>query len=292
MATDEAPIADWIGRTECARDRITAERARALQATLDRVQPLLQEGDPLPPLWHWLYFWTIVPRSGLGRDGHPALGGFLPPVGTARRMWAGSRVRFPGDLALGDWAERRSTIADVVSKTGRSGRLVFVTVRHEIVGPAGPAIVDEHDIVYREERGAGAAARPGTAAPSGAAWSEEVRPDPVMLFRYSALTFNGHRIHYDRDYATTVEGYSGLVVHGPLLATLMIGLAVRSWPARTIAGFEFRGHRPILDTAPFTVAAAPAGEDALDLWIADANGWLAMKGRADFVSLPKRRVSE
>jgi 3-methylfumaryl-CoA hydratase len=282
MATDEPRLEDWIGRSERARDRIAAERAQALQATLDQMQPLLQDGDPLPPLWHWLYFWTIVPRSGLGRDGHPALGGFLPPVGAARRMWAGSRVRFPGRLTLGEEAERQSTIADVAIKTGRTGRLVFVTVRHEITGSSGPAIVDEHDIVYREDKGAGAAGRRGELAPSGAGWTERVQADPTMLFRYSALTFNGHRIHYDRSYATGTEGYAGLVVHGPLLATLMVGLAQRCWPHRNLTVFEFRGQRPIIDGAPFTVAATPLGEGALDLWVADAEGLLAMKGRADF----------
>jgi 3-methylfumaryl-CoA hydratase len=197
-------------------------------------------------------------------------------------MWAGSRVRFPGHLTIGEEAERHSTIADVATKTGRTGRLVFVTVRHEIAGSSGPAIVDEHDIVYREDKGAGAAGRRGELAPSGAGWTERIQADPTMLFRYSALTFNGHRIHYDRSYATGVEGYAGLVVHGPLLATLMVGLAQRSWPQRTLSAFEFRGQRPIIDGAPFTVAAAPQGESALDLWVADAEGLLAMKGRADF----------
>ena len=282
METDEVRIEDWIGRAEHARDRVAAERARALQATLDRMQPPLRDGDPLPPLWHWLYFWTVVPRSGLGRDGHPALGGFLPPVGTARRMWAGSRLRFPGHLIIGEEAERQSTVADVATKSGRSGRLVFVTVRHEIKGASGLAIVDEQDIVYREDKGPGAAARRGELAPSGAALSEQVQADPTMLFRYSALTFNGHRIHYDRTYATGTEGYAGLVVHGPLLATLMVGLAQRSRPDLTITAFEFRGHRPVIDGTPFTVAAAPQGENGLDLWVADAEGLLATKGRAEF----------
>src|SRR6266511_247351 len=232
------------------------------------MHPLLDEGASLPPLWHWLYFWTIVPRSGLGRDGHPALGGFLPPVGTARRMWAGSRVKFPGRLTIGDHAERTSTIADVTTKTGRTGRLVFVTVRHEIAGRDGLAIIDEHDIVYREDAGRGAARRIGEPAPTGATYTEEVSADPTMLFRYSALTFNGHRIHYDRNYATEVEGYSGLVVHGPLLATLMVGLAVRSWPDREIEGFEFRGHRPVIDEAPFRVCGTAGSNRSIELWIA------------------------
>jgi 3-methylfumaryl-CoA hydratase len=282
MEADDARLREWIGRTETARDLIHSERARALQATLDNGLPPLQDGDLLPPLWHWLFFWTVVPRSGLGRDGHPALGGFLPPIGSARRMWAGSRVRWPGRLLLGEQAQRTSSILDVVIKAGRTGRLVFVTVRHELSGPAGLAIVDEHDIVYREDTGAGAPGRAGEQAPAGATYSRLIQADTTMLFRYSALTFNGHRIHYDRDYATRVEGYSGLVVHGPLLATLMVDLAVSSRPDRTIAEFEFRGHRPVIDTEEFTVCGAARGDDALDLWVADHQGVLAMKGGAVF----------
>jgi 3-methylfumaryl-CoA hydratase len=282
MLAEDARLREWIGRSESARDVIHAERARALQAALDHEDPLLRDGDALPPLWHWLYFWTIVPRSGLGRDGHPALGGFLPPVGAARRMWAGSRVHWPGRLLLGEEARRTSSILDVVVKTGRSGRLVFVTVRHEITGSAGLAIVDEHDIVYREDVGAGTPARAGEPAPPGATYSRQMEADTTMLFRYSALTFNGHRIHYDRDYAMRVEGYSGLVVHGPLLATLMVDLAVRSRLDRQIAEFEFRGHRPVIDTDPFTVCGTPSGDAALDLWVADHQGVLAMKGKAMF----------
>jgi 3-methylfumaryl-CoA hydratase len=282
MESDDARLLQWIGKSETGRDWIAPERAQALQATLDRMDPPLAAGDPLPPLWHWLYFWTVVPRSGLCRDGHPALGGFLPPVGTARRMWAGSRVEFPGRLTIGDEAERTSTITDVTTKTGRTGRLVFVTVRHEITGRDGLAVVDEQDIVYREDVGRGAARPTGEPAPTGATYAEEVRADPTMLFRYSALTFNGHRIHYDRPYATEVEGYPGLVVHGPLLATLMVGLAVRSWPDRALERFEFRGHRPVVDGPPFTVCGTAADDRSIELWIADADGQLAMKGRADF----------
>ncbi|MBT4906632.1 MAG: hypothetical protein HON62_07100 [Rhodospirillaceae bacterium] len=175
-----------------------------------------------------------------------------------------------------------STIESVTEKTGRSGRLVFVTVRHEIAGGEGIAIVDEHDIVYREDTGKGASARPGEPAPDDAQWTEAVEPDSTLLFRYSALTFNGHRIHYDRDYARDVEGYDGLVVHGPLLATLMCGLAGRSWPDRHVSGFEFRGHRPVFDIENFAVCAKPDGADALDIWIANGDGHLAMKGRTIF----------
>ena len=278
METDPARLQPWLGRTEDASDHVVLERVRALQATLERPDQSLGEGDLLPPLWHWLFFWGIAPRSGLGRDGHPALGGFLPPRGPARRMWAGSQVRFHLPLRIGEPIERRSTIADIRLKTGRSGHLAFVTVRHEISGREGLAITDQHDIVYREDTGAPAA----EPAPDKPAFSEEHLPDPVLLFRYSALTFNGHRIHYDRQYATEVEGYRGLVVHGPLLATLMVDLAARAWPDRPIATFEFRGRRPVIAGEPFTVNGSRRDAATLDLWIADAAGALAMTGAASF----------
>ena len=282
METDDARLRDWVGRSESARDWIAAERCRAMQATLDRMDTRLQDGDPLPPLWHWLYFWTIAPRSGLGQDGHPALGGFLPPVGTARRMWAGSRIRFLAPINIGDHAERVSTIASIAPKHGRTGRLVFVTIRHEITGPDGLAIVDEQDIVYRDSDGKESGGRPGEPAPSEATYAEPIKADPAMLFRYSALTFNGHRIHYDRDYATGTEGYSGLVVHGPLLATLLVDLAVRSWHDRRLARFAFRARRPVIDTDPFTLCGAPQSETAMDLWVADSDGLLATTATAEF----------
>ncbi len=273
----------WVGRTDERTDTIGVERCVAMQAALDDSGATLAAGDALPPLWHWLFFWDIAPRSGLGRDGHPALGGFLPDVGPARRMWAGSRVSFPGELKLGEPATRVSTIDKIAEKEGRTGRLVFVTVRHEVSGSGGLAIVDEHDIVYREDTGEpGATARAGEPAPDDAEFTRPIDPDPTLLFRYSALTFNGHRIHYDRDYATGVEGYGGLVVHGPLLATLMCGLADRSWPDRRVSGFEFRGMRPVFDTESFTVCGKPDGDAAMDVWVAGGEGFLAMKGRTTF----------
>jgi 3-methylfumaryl-CoA hydratase len=272
----------WVGRTEERHDVIQTERCVGLQAALNLQDDRLSDGDALPPLWHWLYFWDIAPRSKLGREGHPAVGGFMPPVGQARRMWAGSRVSFPGVLRLAEPAIRVSTIEKVAEKSGRSGKLVFVTVRHELSGSDGLAIVDEHDIVYREDTGKGASARPGEPAPDRANWTETVDPDPTLLFRYSALTFNGHRIHYDRDYARDVEGYDGLVVHGPLLATMMVGTAARSAPDRSVSRFEFRGMRPIMDTESFTVNVEPDGDDAVDVWVANGEGMFAMRGRTEF----------
>ncbi len=282
METDLARLQPWLGRTEQAEDHLGLERVRALQATLERPAGLLGEGDLLPPLWHWLFFWDIAPRAGLGRDGHPALGRFLPPLGPARRMWAGSRLQFHRPLRIGEPIVRRSTIADIRLKSGRSGHLAFVTVHHEITAREGLAVVDEHDIVYREDTGRLTVGRPDEATPGEPAFSERPVVDPVLLFRYSALTFNGHRIHYDRDYATTVEGYSGLVVHGPLLATLMIDLAASAWPDRRLAEFQFRGRRPVIDTEPFTVNGRPRDTATIELWIANAAGALAMTGSASF----------
>jgi len=283
MGDEDSPdLQAWVGRSEERRDVIQSERCVALQAALNLSGDRLSDGDALPPLWHWLYFWDIAPRSELGRDGHPAVGGFMPPVGQARRMWAGSRVTFPGTLGLGEPATRVSTIEKVAEKSGRSGKLVFVTVRHELSGSDGLAVIDEHDIVYREGTGKGASAGPGEPAPEGAQWVETVDPDPTLLFRYSALTFNGHRIHYDRDYARDVEGYDGLVVHGPLLATMMVGMAAGALPDRSVSRFEFRGMRPVMDTETFTVNVDPDGEDAVDVWVANGEGMFAMRGRTEF----------
>lgn len=282
VGENSSDLQAWVGRSEERRDIIISERCVGLQAALNLQGDRLSDGDALPPLWHWLYFWDIAPRSELGRDGHPAVGGFMPPVGPARRMWAGSRVSFPGKLRLGEPATRVSTIEKVAEKSGRSGKLVFVTVRHELSGSEGLAIVDEHDIVYREDTGEGASARPGEPASDGAKWIEQVDPDPTLLFRYSALTYNGHRIHYDRDYARDVEGYDGLVVHGPLLATMMVGMAARSLPDRSVSRFEFRGQRPVMDIETFTVNVDPDGEDAVDVWVANGEGMFAMRGRTEF----------
>ena len=272
----------WIGRNMTAEDVIDVDRTRAMQATLDDIGAPLVAGDPLPPLWHWMYFWIVAPASELGPEGHPARGGFLPPIELPRRMWAGSRLSFPRPLPLGVRATRRSEIADVQVKQGRSGPLAFVTVRHEISTTEGLCIDEEHDLVFRAAPKAGQATRPGSAAPVQAAWRHEMPPDPVLLFRYSALTFNGHRIHYDLKFATETEGYPGLVVHGPLLATLMLELVRQERPKARVARFAFRAERPIFDTAPFVVAGCPGSDDhSAELWVAGPDGVYASRGQAE-----------
>jgi 3-methylfumaryl-CoA hydratase len=280
-----AALRDWIGRSESRNDLVTAAPVAALAATLDQATASA-EGQPLPPLWHWLYFLPTAPHSELGADGHPARGGFLPPVPLPRRMWAGSRITFHDPLTIGERIRRDSTISAVQHKRGRSGDLIFVIVRHEIHGGDRLAITEEQQIVYRAvgeipAQGAAMRAAPpaSDAVPRAADWQRVVRPDPVLLFRYSALTFNGHRIHYDRPYATGEEGYPGLVVHGPLLATLLLDGLRAARPDVHVSRFEFRAQRPLFDTADFVVAGARS-EAGFALWAADTSGRVAVDARA------------
>jgi 3-methylfumaryl-CoA hydratase len=265
----------WIGRREVLDDRLGLFPPAALSATLDRDDPPPAEGDPLPPLWHWLYFLPRARQSEIGPDGHPKRGGFLPPVDLPRRMWAGGRLSFHAPLRLGEPVRRVSTIADVSAKSGRSGTLVFVLVRHEITGPAGLAITEEHDIVYRDAPSPGEAPPAPKPAPADSTWHRAITPDDVLLFRYSALTFNGHRIHYDRRYVTTEEGYPGLIVHGPLLATLLVDLFRRN-DTRPVKSFSFRALSPVFDTTPFTVHGTPT-PDGAKLWVRRDDGALCME---------------
>ena len=277
MSDDLTHLADWIGRSETLHDRIGPTPVMALTATLDHPAAPAPDGTPLPPLWHWLYFLPMHRHSDLGPDGHARKGGFLPPVPLPRRMWAGSQFEFHHPLRVGDAVERRSTIADVSVKAGRTGPLVFVKVRHELRanGAADPALVEFHDIVYREARRVGDVEPPPQPAPAGAAWQREWLPDDVLLFRYSALTFNGHRIHYDRQYVTGVEGYPGLVVHGPLIATLLLDLVRREAPQAEVSSFRFRAVRPTFDGHPLRVNGVREG-DTVRLWAQDHEGWLTM----------------
>jgi len=280
-----AHLQNWQGRSEHLCDICTTAPMAALAATLDRDDPAPADGTPLPPLWHWLYFLPHVRQSEVGPDGHPKRGGFLPPVPLPRRMWAGGRLRWEAGnpLRAGQRVERISTIRSVTHKAGRSGDLLFVGVEHAISNGQGLALTEEHDIVYRS------AALPGHAAPiptkplldGQAAWSRQIAADDVLLFRYSALTFNGHRIHYDRQYVTEIEGYPGLVVHGPLIATLLLDLLRREQPAAAVMAFEFRAVRPTFDLHPFSVHGRPSEDGGrVDLWACDHEGWLTMQATA------------
>lgn len=276
---ETANVQDWLGRTETVHDQVRSQPARFMQATLDRA-PSLNDGDPLPPLWHWLYFLQALPMGQLGRDAHPKKGGFLPPVDLPRRMWAGGRFEFHAPLILGHPAERRSEITAIAQKTGRSGPLCFVTVQHQIFQNDALALIEDHDIVFRQDPQPDAPAPTPNPAPTGADFSDTICPTEAMLFRYSALTFNGHRIHYDKDYARQVEGYDGLVFHGPLTATLLVDLAVRQM-GRPPAAFTFRALAPIAGPDPFHIEGTLDGRQAT-LWARRRDGALAMTATADF----------
>ncbi len=258
----------YIGRVETRTDTVWPHLVHGMAATLE-VEP---QGRVLPPLWHWMLFADWAPASGLGPDGHPKRGGFLPPVhDLPRRMWAGGRLQFHAPLQIGEVVIRTSTILSIAEKSGGSGRLIFVTVRHEIAGLAGRAITEEQDIVYRGAEGE--AVKPGDPAPPvDAVAAREVHPDPVLLFRYSALTGNGHRIHYDADYVRQEEGYPGLIVHGPLQATWLAMLAAQLGPLNQ---FSFRGRRPAFAGTPLQVEAW-TGPNGTRLRTRDASGAICM----------------
>ncbi len=255
-------FADWIGRQEQVSDVLEASRSNALRAALGEVADL-SGGDALPPLYHWLYFWNVQPPAGLGTDGHPAKGGFLPPIPLPRRMWAGGRVTFCQPLRLGERVTKTSTILKVETKIGKSGTLVFVTVQHELAGAGGIALVEEQDLVYRAPSPAPASLPAGGDAPK-AAWQRVINPDPVLLFRYSALTMNGHRIHYDRPYAVEEEAYPALVIHGPLQATMLAGLAQQNLSS-PMSSFSFRGQSPAFEGLPLHICGE-SSDGSANLW--------------------------
>jgi 3-methylfumaryl-CoA hydratase len=265
----------WLGRTQEASTVIDPWPAAALTTALGRDDPRAS-GDPVPPFWHQLYAKPVVAAARTGPDGHERLGEFLPAVPDARRMWAGGRLTIHKPLRIGDRLTRTSTIRSITPKQGRQGPLVFVTVEHRYETERGLALVEAQDIVYRQG-GALAGAPRHRDQPSR--WQRSWTPDPVLLFRYSALTYNGHRIHYDADYARTVEGYPGLVVHGPLLATLMLDLVRRHLPDRRVAAFAFRAISPVFAGQELTVHGAPE-ENRVLLWVTGPDLAMAMEGQA------------
>ena len=253
-----------IGRTERATDTLDLRPAELMQLTLDQ-QVTLVKGDPLPPFWHYLYFNPHIRASELGPDGHEKLGRFIPDFGLPRRMWAGGRVEIEKPLLLGETVEKVSRIRAVEEKTGRSGRLCFVTVDHDFNVDGEHRLRETQNVVYREPPAPGAPRPQPKPAPADAAFQRQITPDPVLLFRYSALIFYGHRIHYDADYTRDVEGYPGLVVHGPLTATLLVGLGLERLGERRLRAFDIRAMSPLFVAAPFTLEGRET-ETGVSLW--------------------------
>ena len=282
MSDDLEKLKDWIGRRESDVDYVTVPMVHRLAATLDRDDPKPRIGDPLPIGWYQLLFPRVVRHSQIGADGHPKRGDFLPPVPLPRRMFAGKRTAFHKDLRVGDEVRRDSSIKDVVIKRGRTGQIVFVTIKTDLTGPRGLAVSEEQDYAYREAAPGGTPPQPPQPAPGKAVWSRTVTPDPVMLFRYSALTFNGHRIHYDQPYVTREEGYPGLVMNGGLTTLLVFELARAraSTPIRHIAS---RNVRALYVNRAITVCGEPSSDNkTAKLWAVDDQGALALTAEAEF----------
>ncbi len=275
---DLAHLRQWVGRTHTDVDIAALRHARLMAATIGQPGNPLQTGDALPPLWYWIFFLEGSPASQLGPDGHAARGGFLPPVPLPNRMWAGGRVAMEAPIPIGAAIDKRSQVLSVDLKQGRSGELVFVTVLHEVFVDGVRCIREEHDIVYK---GVGS---PDAAAPAGSpGYGEHQRtwlPDTLLLFRYSALTFNGHRIHYDADYCRTVEGYEHPVVHGPLVATMLAGFA-QEVAGKPLRWFHYRGLCPASLGAPLSLHLAAEGE-TMHAWCRLADGRVSMRAQAGF----------
>ena len=274
---------DWIGRQDVTEALVTAYQADALTATLDRDDPPFRDGDAIPPGWHQFYIREVVKLRDTAEDGHPKRGGFLPPIPLPRRMWAGTASTFHRPIRVGERIRKVSTIEAVTPKTGKTGRLVFLRLVHEISGEDGVATTEVQDIVYREAAKPGAAAPEPPAAPGTAVWKRAIHPTTVLLFRFSALTMNSHRIHYDRSYVTGVEKYPGLLVHGSLTQILLMDLFRRERPDAVLKTFSVRAVSPLYDTSDFTVEGTPGADGAsATLWALNHEGRLAMSAEATF----------
>lgn len=272
----EVNLQDWVGRQERVTEFISPAHAKKIAFSVNA--PVPAEGEPLPLLWHWAFFVDPLPLDELGEDGHPARGGFLPPADNRNRMWAGGRLNFVNRLVIGQLAERITTIKSVVEKEGRTGKLLFVTLEHVYEQAGQVCVIEEQDIVYREPSPPKLV---GDEAVPKAEWSQEIQPDAVMLFRYSAVTFNGHRIHYDYPYANSVEGYPGLVVHGPLIATKVLQAFTEAHPEKVVSQFSFRGVRPLISPEPFKVEGQLLDSNRAELW-AQQGGTFAQKAQVQF----------
>jgi 3-methylfumaryl-CoA hydratase len=278
---DEAYLREWIGNQESVEETIAAEPLHRMRATLDMEPKIIESGEAVPPLWHWACFLTPVRASELGRDGHPALGSFMPPVPLPRRMWAGGQFQFGNAIRVGETARKQSTVRNVKIKEGRTGKLCFVEVEHCVFVGDDLRFSEIHNIVYRDVKQPGEGDVLPPKAPTDAEWSHEVVPNSTLLFRYSALTFNGHRIHYDIDFCRQEEGYPGLVFHGPLTATMLLQLAIEKNPGRSLDSYEFRAYSPLFDNARFTLNGRMQDDKAI-MWASNADDGLAMKSTVTF----------
>ncbi|NQV55162.1 MAG: MaoC family dehydratase N-terminal domain-containing protein [Rhodospirillales bacterium] len=273
----------FIGLTTTTEDLISASQVQRLAVTLNRDDPMPKIGDAVPPGWQSIFFPRLNKTKNLSRDGMASDMENGPPSPLPRRMYAGNNMRFHQPFRIGDAVTKEMAISSVTPKEGRSGKLVFVTIGVKISGPNGLVMEDDQNLVYREEEEAGAKPPPGEPGPSDAPWKREVIVDPVMLFRFSACTFNPHRIHYDHPYVTGVENYPGLIVHGPFTAVWLLELARDFAPDKTLATFNMQARAPIYADQPFTLMGEPSADGAsCQLWAVNKDGMIAMKASADF----------
>ena len=269
-------LSAWLGKQQTVVDRMDPSHAARIAVTLG--DPIPEAGMRLSPLWHWAFFLETVPIAQTGLDGHPARGSFLPPADNRNRMWAGGRVSFAGALEVGVEARKTSTVTAIQEKKGRTGSLLFVTVKHDIEQNGKLVVSEEQDIVYREPS---PPKLQGTEPAPSAQWSEPVDPSPVLLFRYSAVTFNSHRIHYDHPYVTQTEGYPGLVIHGPLIATMMCRAFAHAHPSAVVKHLAYRGLRPLIAPKGFSVAGTVIAPGEAKLW-AEQDATLAHQAELRF----------
>ncbi len=269
-------LQEWVGKKEEIKDRIYTTPIKALALTLNYKDLKIAEGDLLPEIWYWLYFLPMVAMTDVGVDGHPKRGGFLPPISLERRMWASSRFKFHQNLIIGEEIRKTSEILKISEKEGKAGRMVFVTVKHLIQSARGVAVEEEQDIVYLPMPKSFVQPEPNP-IPVDLQWKEQYPIDPVLLFRFSALTFNGHKIHYDWRYTTEVEKYPGLVVHGPLQALLLFESAKKNNPVKKPVSYSFRAVRPIFEFDKLTVCGRSNPDGSHDLFTANTDGNIGMQ---------------
>lgn len=271
-----------IGRSQSVDDLLNVTSARHLAATFDRDDAALVSGSALPPGWQWLYFLDAPQSAVIGHDGRTVPGGFLPETGLPRRMWAGGTFQFHDALRMGEPANCETVITDVARKQGHSGELAFITTEHRVGQNGVRAVTETRNLVFRE------APKPGETSrreepQHKAQWRRKIKPDAVLLFRFSALTFNGHRIHYDIDYCREEEGYPGLVVHGPMLALMLLDLAEREMPGKTISSFQYRAVSPLFTPDSFAVCGLPTSDQTAALWTENSEGGLSTTAEVTFV---------
>jgi 3-methylfumaryl-CoA hydratase len=283
MAESLESFKSYIGKSETASDVVTASAMLKFAATLGQDNPPMEKGAAIPPGWYGGFFPASHRPSQMRTDGQASGGGIAPPIPLPRRRIGGTRMIFQEPLRIGDDISRVTEIADIQIDDGPSGAMVTVVERNTISSNRGTGVIEERDLVMLSEKRAESMTATPPAVPAQASWQEVIEPNPPLLFRFSAIRFNSHRIHYDRDYVTKIEKLPGLVVQSSLVSQLMIEMCRKQMPASRLTSFDFKSYRQIYDIGKFTLAGTPTGDSReAQLWALDANGNLAMTATAKF----------